>query len=60
MWTSVKTARQRGYNVRKEADGWQIAELTIKGWQWKPFLFPTKAKALAHVFIVHTNKRAVA
>lgn len=59
IWTSVHTARSHGWNVRKAEidgiEGWQVAELTLSGWQWRPFSFPSKARALRHAWTIHTS-----
>lgn len=54
-WTSVRQAREKGWNVRHEASGWQVAKLTLKGWEWRPAFFPTKERALRHAQTVHTS-----
>lgn len=58
-WTTLKTARQAGYNVRNTENGWQTAHLSIKGWNWAPYTFKTKARALDHCRIVHLERRAL-
>lgn len=52
-WTSVRTARSYGWNARKTEDGWQVAKLELSGWNWRPFFFPTKARALRHAWTIH-------
>lgn len=54
MWTSVKQAREHGWNVRHVKDGWQVGNLTIDGWNWRPFFLPTKQRALHHAHTVYS------
>ena len=53
MWNSVKQARVHGWNIRHTEGGWQVAELAIDGWHWKPFTFPTKDNALFHAHTIY-------
>lgn len=54
MWNSVQQARRHGWNVRHTEHGWQVGNLTIKGWHWLPFAFPTKVRALLHAHTIYS------
>lgn len=54
MFTSIKQARQHGFNTKKTADGWQIGQLTIDGWVWSAYSVPTRRRALRHAYYIYS------
>ena len=52
-WTKIATARRYGWNVRKEAHGWTVGQLTMHGYWYSARGYATKQRALTAAQIQH-------